>query len=384
MTVITAAILTLSCENVVEEMMYDQNKSILVMNAQILQDAHTHKIYLHSSVGGQSNPIYDADVVYSINGGDEIKAEPVIIEGEINNYDFIIVGDHQEIIKEYHKLTGDGYVFDADLAPGDEIYFRATWMGQTTFATVTIPDNAAAITAVDTTRVVIESQSDLMPERYRRQYGITVKDDPDEKSYYFLRFDDAFYRLDASGNRVTAFAARCAFDATVEPLLRPIENSGVKDLIKGSIPTRINSPIGIVFGEYLSIIAEDIDDTNNYQAFSDELFEGGSYTLKVNDTGEASYRSQWADFWKEFQEGDSYCLDRTIKVYAISPDEYLYLRAICIENNNIGQYITEPAVYPGNVAGGLGFVAAATPVTWTIHFPPEPYTGKIPENAYRY
>lgn len=95
------------------------------------------------------------------------------------------------------------------------------------------------------------------------------------------------------------------------------------------------------------------------------------------------YDENWTMFWDDFQEGDYYSMDRVIRVYTLTFDEYVYLKSIIAANNDLG-FMTEPVIYAENVEGGLGFVTAMTPSSYTIKFPAEPYEGEPPYTAYRY
>ena len=340
--IIAAALLAASCENTVETIWSDQNEPILVLNAQLMQDNVSHKIYVHCSEGSQSNEVADAEVFYSINGGAEKKATPIVAYEEW--YDGSLHEDP------------DGYAFEAVFAPEDEVALRASWHGLTATGKVTFPKSAAKITAVDTARIVLSNNEGYYETFVTRQYRITVKDAPGESNYYMLRFEDVMYRLDPAGKKIDSVVIPGSFDASGDHVLHPVENSMMEDLIGRD---------------------------NYYETFTDEMFADGDYTIKVTDPMYGAYFGAWTEFWYQFEEGDSYCMDRRIKVYTLTFDEYIYLRAIDAAGNDIG-FMTEPVIFPGNVSGGLGFVTGVTPEVWTIEFPAEPYTGEPPYNAYRY
>ena len=312
-----------------------------MLNAQLKQDNQVHMVYVHCSEGGRNNDVTDADVFYSINGGAEKKMAPH------SRYEEWYDGElHEEF---------EGYQFEETFAPGDRVSLRASWHDLKASGEIIFPESAAKITAVDTAKIV-HSNADGYNETYStRQYRITVKDKAGEKNYYMLRFEDVYYQLDASGKKVSSITIDGSFDATDDHVLHPVENSMMGDLIGGY---------------------------NYYETFTDEMFADASYTIKVTDN-RWSYVGAFTEFWERFQEGDSYSLDRRIKVYTLTFDEYIYLRAIDAAGNDLG-FMTEPVIYPGNVLGGLGFVTGVTPEIWTLEFPAEPYTGEPPYNAYRY
>ena len=340
--VLAAALLASSCENTVETIWSDQNEAILVLNAQLIQDSPSHMVYVHCSEGGRNNDVPDADVFYRINGGAEKKVAPTSHYEEW--YDGTL---HEEF---------EGYAFKETFAAGDRVSLRASWHGLEATGEIVFPESAAKITAVDTAKIVFTNDDGYYQTHTTRQYRITVKDKPGEKNYYMLRFEDIYYRLDPSGNKIASVSINGSFDAADDHVLHPVENSMMED-----------------------IIGRD----NYYETFTDEMFEDASYTIKVTDSSWEAYSWDWTLFWDQYEEGDYYCMDRLIKVYTLTFDEYIYLRAIDAAGNDLG-FMTEPVIFPGNVTGGLGFVSGVTPEVWTLEFQAQPYTGEPPYNAYRY
>lgn len=341
---ILAVLLAVSCENTVEKIWSDENEAILVVNAQMLQDNHNHRVFVNCSEGGSTTKILDAAVTCAINGGAAVQALPVIVEKELYN---------GNIAEEFY-----GYGFDADLNPGDEIAINVRWKDLSASAKVKVPESAATITALDTMKVVLtgENSNTGGNTRTTRQYNITVKDFPGEKNYYMLRAEEIFYRIDASGRKVASISCNGQFDADYDRILHPLESSLMDDIIGSD---------------------------NRYEIFNDEMFADASCTLKIMDAYYYYYLDDVFRFFEQFEEGDSYAMDRIFKVYTISFEEYLYLKALGSNELDL-EFMTEPVIYPENVTGGLGFVTVVTPSTWTISFPPEPYTGEPPIDAYRY
>ena len=342
--IFAAALLAVSCENTADIVWSDENDALLVVNSQIRQDQKQHSVWVELSDGGNSSWLTDAKVVININGGASITARPIVEEWEAySGY----------MIEEFK-----GYCFDADLEAGDEISIQVGWKTLSASARVTVPESAAKITALDTMRVVLaESGPNGGDTRTTRQYIITVKDKEGENNYYMLAVQDVYYRLDASGRRIASFETRGYFDAKYDRMLHPLENELLEDI--------------------------GIGDDNDYELFNDEMFADASCTLKVYDSYYGVYRDDFTKFFEQFEEGDSYCMDRRIKIYTIPFDEYLYLKAISTAYDSL-EFLTEPIIYPENVSGGLGFVTAITPEVWTIEFPAQAYTGEPPFNAYRY
>lgn len=341
--ILAAALLTAACENDVETIWSDSNEAMLVVNAQLQQDDPAHRIYVNCSEGSRSEMVSDAVVTCSINGGAAINALPATAEYEM--YDGSYATEHK------------GYSFAARLEAGDRLDIQVRWKSLSASASFTVPESAAKITAVDTARVELAEEGNYGGNTHiTRQYLITVKDKPGEKNFYMLRFQDVYYKLDETGARVDSLVCQGSFDASDDKILHPVQNSIIDEL----------------FGNY-----------NNYEIFNDEMFADASFTFKVYDSYYAMYFVDWMNFWNKFLEGEHYSMDRRIKVYTITFDEYIYLNAIGSAGNDL-EFMTEPVIYPENVTGGLGFVSAATPAVWTISFPPQVYDGESPINAYRY
>lgn len=350
--IIAAALIAVSCENTLDTLWVHENKAILVLNAQLFQDDTSHRIHVGCSRDDGCEIVDNATVTYRINGGEDKVAEPIIVTS---------VDDKGE-----PKTTFYGYGFKAKLSPGDEIFMQASRATLTVTGTVKVPESAATITTVDTAKVTVPDKYALSMSRTRpaRQYAITVTDKVGEKNYYLLRSGDVFYRLDASGEKVSTYSCGSRIDTSGEPILHSSGN--LED----------------VFG------IADILDSNEYDIFTDEMFTDASYTLKVTDRYYAlssSYRGAvWDAFWEGFETGDRYCLDRYFKVYTISYEEYIYLNAQSSYEMGYLDELSEPIVLPSNTEGGIGFVNVATPSVWTVHFPPQQFTGTPPNNPYRY
>lgn len=346
--ILAAASMAVACENDVDTIWSASNEAILVVNAQLQQDDPSHRIYVNCSEGSRSQMVTDAEVTCSINGGADIDALPTTYGYEL--FDGSTSYEHK------------GYGFEAGLATGDRLDIKVRWKDLSgkdlsASASFTVPESAARITAIDTARVELAEEGNWGGDTHiTRQYLITVKDKPGEKNYYMLRFQDVYYKLDESGARVDSLICKGSFDSSDDKILHPVQNSILDD----------------IFGNY-----------NDYEIFNDEMFADAEYALKVYDSYYALFFEDWMKFWYKFLEGDRYCMDRRIKVYTITFDEYLYLNAIGSAGNDL-EFMTEPVIYPENVTGGLGFISIATPTVRTINFPPQIYDGDAPINAYRY
>lgn len=341
--ILVAALAAVSCENTVDKIWSDDNEAMLVLNAQLRQDERIHRVFVDCSQGAGSDEVQDAAVVCSINGAAAIAAVADIRE-EVN-----FRGD------TYEKFYG--YAFEADLLPGDKIEITAYWKDLSAKAVAEVPASAARIAAIDTMRVVLAEDNPWGETgRTTRQYNIAIRDKAGEKNYYMLASRDVYYKLDASGAKIDSIAVKSQFDTDYDPILNPIENS---------------------------LLDEIIGSGNNYDIFTDEMFADASYTLKLYDSYYSAYSDDFVHFWDGFETGGRYCMDRLVMIYTLSFDEFLYLKAINAAGNDLG-FMTEPVIYPENVIGGLGFVTVVTPEIRRIQFPVQTYTGEPPFDAYRY
>ena len=342
LTILAAALATVSCERTVEEIWSSDNDAMLVLNAQLKQDAKSHRVFVHCSSGSNSEVVKDAEVTVSVNGASPVKGVPLAYT--------------EELYDGYTIDFFDGYEVTVDLAPGDKIDVKAKWQSLTASATVEVPAACGLISALDTGMINIPAGGEDGHDYRSRQYNIAVQDRAGEKNYYLLVMEDTFYRISPSGEKLDSITVKGDFDSTSDPLLHPMETSLLEELI---------------------------GDDNRYNIFTDESFDGTFCTLKVMDNIYGYYDDKWTKFWEPCEFGEYYSLDRAVKVYTLTFEEYIYLKSIMAANSDLG-FMTEPVIFAENVTGGLGFVTAMTPSVYTISFPAEPYAGEPPVNAYRY
>ena len=303
-----AAVLPLaSCEKEVETIWSDDNAPMLVLNAQILSDDARHTLFVYCSEKSHCDPVEEASVTCTLN------SNPLSVE-------------HSE---------GGRYVFDAQLSAGDRLGFKVSWKDLNATAEAVVPEAVGQITGVTVTEMIIDDE--YGSEWKRVQEAISFKDHPGKKDYYMLSIVNVYHHLDEDGNVIESCAVHVSIDAGEDKVLNPM---GAE-------------------------VANFLDYENDYNTFTDEMFADASYTFKVYAQSWYSFNDEWIQFLSRFMEGDPYSIDRVYKVYSIDFDEYMYLNAISANNNGLG-IMTEPVVYPGNIDGGLGFVTAASPVTWTV------------------
>lgn len=98
---------------------------------------------------------------------------------------------------------------------------------------------------------------------------------------------------------------------------------------------------------------------NYYQVFSDAYFTNHQYTM----TADAYiYFPYWDQQNYEIRKTTCHA---TLQVYAISPNEYRYLRAASAYNdNNSSSPLESPVIFPNNIKGGIGIFAIENPTEY--------------------
>lgn len=98
---------------------------------------------------------------------------------------------------------------------------------------------------------------------------------------------------------------------------------------------------------------------NYYQVFSDVYFTNQQYTM----TADAYiYFPYWDQQNYEIRKTTCHA---TLQVYAISPNEYRYLRAASAYNdNNSSSPLESPVIFPNNIKGGIGIFAIENPTEY--------------------
>ena len=300
------SLLAVGCINKVPVDFGDETPQ-LVLNAQLLAHEGTQAIYLSESRIATVNPVHGADVTVLVDGKPFAKAEET--EDGFQN--------------EYYAAA---YYFEGDFPEGSQVKVMAkkgSWDAWAQADVVQPP----VISAVDTLRS-IEREIDYSYEVF--QVKITLKDPPGDNYYRAgVRAFHLVTMVDAEGNTMEV------------PVVYEFHMNGNQDPVLG----------GTTAG--LSIF----DLGKVYLAFSDEMFRGQEYTLRLTINSEQlyPYYYSWdADFQPVYA-----IITTTIVPWleSLSREEFDYLNAL---NNleNFGytsQMIVEPTTLPSNVNGGLGF-----------------------------
>ena len=107
---------------------------------------------------------------------------------------------------------------------------------------------------------------------------------------------------------------------------------------------------------------------NRYHVFTDALFDGNEYTLKLRVA--TSYNN---DDDADTNEGDNYNIEPAymelcVDLQHITKDYYLYLksRASAWGNGDFGGMFSEPIQIYNNIQGGIGILGSYTSIIYIL------------------
>lgn len=289
----------------------------LVLNAQLMAEEDEQAIYLSESTLATIKPLQGAEVT-------------VLVDGK--PYATAVEADEVEQDNRY----ASAYRFQGGFPAGSQVKVTAkkgSWDAWAQAEVIPRP----VISAVDTLRSM-ERDIDYSYEVF--QVKITFKDLP----------GNSYYR---AGVRANHLITQVGFNGEISeiPVTSELAMSGSKDPVLG----------GATAG--MSIFSMD----KTYLTFSDEMFGGREYTLRLSIDLEQLYPFYYTvedRFNPVYSE-----LSTTLLPWleSVSREEFDYLNAL---NNleNFGytaQVIVEPTTLPTNVNGGLGFFAVRSRTEWT-------------------
>lgn len=343
----TALLAAASCTNT-DYIDVDEVDPILVINAQINTANATHTILLSSSSLSQLKEVNGADVSISVNGGAPIKATEDNSEEEEYGYGL---------------KNGTKYNFDYSFAPGDNVRVDVhSGSAASAHATVTVPKEPI-IKKVEIFHEVPHTSSNSMfdfgadyydsypvdennpyPYNSWHELRVTLQDIPSEDSYY--RLDVFIEHTIKNKKEVEKGTSGIWMDTSSEPVLTSATSST---------------------GGILDALAEE---SNNYNAFSDNVFKDKEYTLKLFfQESQVSYTRHYYTYYDTnwnydettgkytpdpLPKGVTFNSEMVVRLYSISHDQYIYLKAIGLQD--MALFFSEPVSIPSNVSGGMGFV----------------------------
>lgn len=313
--------------------------SVLVINAQMTTDEDVHTIHLSTSTRSSIREVKGASVKVSINDGPFINAQE--LDGQLG--------------------SSRKYLFYETLKAGDKVEIKAQKSGLSAAARFYIPDSPAIVDS-ELTCDVPHSSSDSFLDfgdspspAYQDENApyamdawhllkVRIKDIPSHKSYYRIKvgIEDCYEK----DGKKTGFKNFIWVDSSSEPVLTAGISSSA-DLVSA------------------------LENSNNYNTFTDDLFTDKEYTLKLYIPENTLYYSrQYNNTEYKMNEDGSYevitkdagehTLFLTVSLHSISHGEYIYLKAL--GQNDLGFLFSEPVSIPSNVEGGLGYADASSSV----------------------
>lgn len=321
----------------------DNLDPVLVINAQMTSQEPVHTIHLSSSSRSRVSPVPDGTVSVSINSGEPFAAT------------------WQKPEEDMEEFSSSRFTFNRKLNPGDRVEVSAVQGQLSAKATVTVPEEPNLISVEYNHNVKHGSASSgsiwgdyeyepywpyAEPNPYAatdwHEVKVKFTDFPGEDNYYRLR---VYLETILTNDEGTATNLGYLYlDTSSEPVL-----------------SSASSPDGGI----LDAIAEE---SNAYYVFNDALFKDKEYTLKLYFQEEqVMYYRKYHDFeeghydmetglWvePELPDGWTYKANILVRLYSISQDQYIYLKAMDL--SDLGMLFSEPVSIPSNVEGGMGFI----------------------------
>ncbi len=315
------------CEETIDIEIEDQ-EPLLVLNAQLSSDRTQHTVFLSLSTVSNVTAVKGADVKVSINGAAPVKAV-----------------EQAEKTDEWNYRSYTGYLFEAELHPGDKVQLTASKDSRSASCEVTLPPRINLMSA-DTSRVQVRTYENYTEESFQLKVDFQ---DPEEENYY--RFS-------------------CVLESDVITTMK----GGETFLHPQHRTLRLDTSNDPVISEGLSTGSDNalsffkVD--NSYAVFSDELFRGSRRTFRFSISPYAledlifpAVSADDPDWdWDQVSLIRSTHRRLGVMLYSLDYVTYRYLKSL----NNMEtfgyeqQILIEPTTLPSNVEGGTGFVGAYT------------------------
>ena len=108
---------------------------------------------------------------------------------------------------------------------------------------------------------------------------------------------------------------------------------------------------------------------NQYNIFTDAMFRGGTYSLKVLTR---PYSSLTVPVWTYWPGSVNIRISRkvSVKLFSLSRDAYCYMDDLQFDYSNLsGTYLFDDLSYPDNVKGGRGFITMMSVSEYVMELP---------------
>ena len=313
---IMAAALLAACENPLE---YNpaSRADMLVLNGHLSTDEEWHTVYVAVSHTEYVSVVTSGELRCYVNGVLAAKTTNLIEMPDDN----------------YYIEPGRYFQFQAAFKAGDVVKIDVDAGGFKAWNEQVVPP-VPTVTRIDTTTVVQRSDWGSVDTCYR--FETTLKDIDKEDSFFRLSITDhcdATYYKDnveiGKGSNETLLS----FFGDDDPVL----NEG-----------HFNA------GDFFEIGA-----TNHFGVITDNMFAGGSATLKP-----VVSKSDFGHFaWSDEADSLKVSIKAIVKVYGLEMPYFYYFTALNSLRDGTSDLALEDVQIPDNIEGGIGFIGIANPYT---------------------
>lgn len=315
-----------SCTNEIGPIPNDEPQK-LIINALLNAGKTENAVYLHLSDYSQPKPVKNGVIRLYINGELSETINECIYQPEDENYE-----DYKDFFYPVHShfKTGDRVRIEAGATDG-----RFNAEAETTVY------EPLQIVKLDTLHIN-DTPSSGFNGWWQTRLNIKLKTRRYDHTQYYriqLKQDYTFYLT----NRETQ---KDSLVTTTLWGIRYYDDTALMDGKPGN----------------MSNLDPDIDinpiQENYYQVFSDAYFTNQEYTMTV-DAPKSTY---WDTVNYEIRKTTCHA---TLQFYAISSNEYRYLRAAGAYNDHDNSNPLEsPIIFPNNIKGGIGIFAVENPTEY--------------------
>lgn len=284
----------------------------LLVNAQLSTADKNHSVFVGTCSPSRVSPLHSAEVLCSVNGGERIKAEEVMVGGK----------------------PQVEYRFNTVLNPGDKVTIDVSDTdGRTAGAEVEVPEQTGEIVSIDTSSV-----------DGKVYFSIKVRDNRDGPNYYMLTLDNKYKAI---------LQDVVPYEGTVFDFEVTGSRKGIR-LFNDNDPILSGGHVGGFGGD--DIIGSGVENVNC--VFSNLHFNDGITTINVYADSTMLYDDDIIDY---YISGVKYNT-ATISLHCVSKMEFDYLwtlNTFQVSGFHMSEMM-EPASIPMNVSGGYGFVSVSS------------------------
>ncbi|MBP5567335.1 MAG: DUF4249 family protein [Bacteroidales bacterium] len=313
---IMVAALLAACDNPLE-FKPASRADMLVLNGHLSTDEEWHTVYVAVSHTEYVSVVTSGELRCYVNGTLAAKTT-----------DLIAINDDS-----YYATPGRYFQFKAAFKTGDLVRIEVDAAGFKASNEQIVPP-MPTVTKVDTLTVIQRSDWGSVDTCYR--FDTTLKDVDKEDSFFRLTIvdhNDAVYYKDDVEIGKGVNETLLSFFGDDDPILNE--------------------------GHFNAADYFEIGSTNHYGVITDNMFAGGSATLKPvvskNDFGRAG--------WMDEADSVKVSIKAIVKVYGLEMPYFYYFKALNSLRDGQSDLALEDVQIPDNIEGGIGFIGIANPYT---------------------